>query len=437
MFQYTPDHNAVFDQPAWDVSWRADIGKASNGGLSIVGDVLYTDGFDHAVYAIDARTGVRIWRTELDDVLMNVPIVVGGIVIVGTGHAGLLQMSSTFWTSGRPEGDAIFGLDARTGRVIWRFDTVGENMPTGVYLVAGGHPQFVFSGGDDHVYSLDPATGRLLWKQTTLGIDGMASMNVFRGLVIGETTLSDAGFFAAQGSPTHSDRYFNWTWAIDPSNGQYVWHAPFGVGDASALVGDDTVFVQGFKLVQPTGERAAELSRSIGWDSLANGPDTRWANVVTAIDGVSGTARWSAVSAPGANDTYGSAAFTADSVFSDGIAYEPLPFARELAAFSARDGHIVWKIKTHGSIKTSPVIKDGILYVGDVDGYFYVIRAANGSVLHEIKFDGAPSSRGFAKCPPVIVGNTLYVSNLHYVYALRLSDLQRGIPSSYQGPATR
>lgn len=432
MFQYRPDHNAVFEKPDWNYSWKADIGGASNGGISIVGSTLYIDSFDHYVYALDATSGALRWKRKLPDVLMNVPIVVRGIVIVGTGHSGLLKFSDTFWTSGRPEGDSIFGLDARDGSIRWRFDTVGENMPTGVYVFSGGKPQFIFCGGDDHVYSLDPSTGTLIWEKRTLGISGMAALNLVDGQVVGETTLSDAGFFQAQASPGNVANYFNWTWLVDPAKGgQFTWQMPVGVGDASPLVSAGKVFVQGFRLVRPVGRAAAELSRTEGWANLGNSIKTRWATVVSALDARTGARLWSFVGGAGYNDTTGSAAFTSDATFLNGVVYEPLAFSRKLSAFAAGTGRMLWTIPTHGAIKTSPVVKDGYLYVGDAEGFFYVIQINDGHVVHEFHFAGGPSSRGFAKSPAIIVGNTLYVSHDRYVYALPVSDLNRGsgVPS--------
>lgn len=143
-YQYDAEGNAVFDAPNWSVSWRADIGKRSNGGISLVGSTAYIDSFDHCVYAFDAQTGQKRWRQKLPDVLMNTPLVVSGVVIVGTGTADILEDSSTLWVMGKPTGDAIYGLDAKTGRVLWRFNTVGENMPTGVIVTVKNRSQFVY-----------------------------------------------------------------------------------------------------------------------------------------------------------------------------------------------------------------------------------------------------------------------------------------------------
>ena len=424
MFQYAADHNAVFDQPSWDVSWKADIGDKTNGGLSIVGSTLYVESFDHRVYAIDALTGRVLWRRELPNVVMNTPVVVNGIVIAGTGQATLLDDAPAFWLVGRPQGDAVFGLDAATGDVRWRYDTVGENMPTGAYVLSASGPAFVFANGDDHVYGLNPATGALLWKQKTLGVDGMASLVESDGRVFGIATLGMSGFYEMQRNREAASHYWNWTWSLDPGRGgQYVWSVPGGVCDASPTVGDGLVFVQGFRLFSPRGAAAADRARALFWANLAN-TEQRFNIVVTAVVERTGKTVWSYVSNPGPNITTGTSSFTADALFASHVVYEPLPMPKEFAAFDSTTGKLLWKISTINPVKTSPVLKDGLLYFGDTGGHFYVVRARDGHLDRTLAFPGI-----FSKSPPIIVGTTMFIANQHYVYAIKLADIQRGTAS--------
>jgi len=159
-FQFQVDDNAVFTKPAWSVFWRTDLGMRINGGLAVVGTRLYAEDFDKKTYAIDARTGRKIWEQAADNVVMSTPLVSDGIVIVGSGTGAemLGNMTQAIW--GRPAGDAIYGFDARTGARRWRFSTVGEDMATGVVINDGRlGSRYVFCNGDQHAYALDVATG--------------------------------------------------------------------------------------------------------------------------------------------------------------------------------------------------------------------------------------------------------------------------------------
>jgi outer membrane protein assembly factor BamB len=417
MFQFAPDHNAVFDRPNWAVAWKADIGANTNGGLTIVGSTIYVESFDHRLYAFDARTGKERWRREFSNVLMNTPVVADGIVVVGTGTAHMLSDSPTFWISGRPQGDSVFGMDAATGSVRWKFDTVGEDMPTGIY-VAGTPPQFIFSNGDNHVYALDFRTGKLLWQHPALGVNGMASLAGRGNRVYGQNTLGLSGYFAAQGTP--QARMWNWTWALNAADGQYIWTAPYGLGDSSATLGEGLVFVQGVELAQPQGEAAAKMEREIGWQRMGSA-NVLWRLDVTALDERTGKRVWHYLSAPGQSFSGGSATISADGLLVDNVLYEPLPVARKVAAFQADTGRLLWTFPTEYGVKASPVLQNGLLYFGDPLGYFYVVRASDGSLVEKLKFPGS-----FAKTPAVIVGRTIYVTNSLYLYAFRISDLLRG-----------
>jgi outer membrane protein assembly factor BamB len=417
MFQYAPDHNAVFDAPDWDVSWKTNIGANTNGGISIVGSTLYIESFDHNIYALDATTGAERWHKLFPNVVMNTPVVADGIVVVGTGTAHVLSDSPTFWIAGTTKGDTVYGLDAATGKLRWYLDTAGEDMPTGIF-VDGSPPQFIFSNGDNHVYSLNFITGKVLWQHPALGVNGMASMVGQGDVVYGQNTLGLSGYFDAQGTP--KAQYWNWTWALDARTGEYVWSSPYGLGDSAATLGDGLVFVQGVELEQPSGEAARDMVHKIGWQAMASA-NVMWRLDVTALDERTGRRVWHYLSDPGQSFSGGSATISADSLLAGNVLYEPLPVSRQVAAFDPASGRLLWSFATKYGVKASPVLKDGLLYFGDPLGYFYIVRASDGTLVREIKFPGS-----FAKTPAVIVGKTIFVTNSLYIYAFRLSDFLAG-----------
>jgi alcohol dehydrogenase (cytochrome c) len=90
---------------------------ANNRGLAILGDTLFMGTLDARLVAIDARSGKRIWYTQVADnnagySLTLAPLVVNDKVIVGVG-------GGEYGIRG-----FVAAYDARTGKEAWRFYTI-------------------------------------------------------------------------------------------------------------------------------------------------------------------------------------------------------------------------------------------------------------------------------------------------------------------------
>ena len=416
-YQYSSDHNAVFDSPDWSVSWKAQAGDIIHGGLSIVGTTLYFESFDHNVYAVNALTGKEIWHRTLTDVVMNTPVVANGLVYAGEGiDPGISPDTLPNPMAGRKEGNSIYALDAATGRIVWRFRTVGHDMPTGVFLNDGGTPKFIFTGGDLHVYALNARTGKLLWKVPVSGVDMMASLAMSGGLIYGITgakIANDQIYFQAG---TVTNRMVNkQTWAVN-SGGKFAWRTPVGEPGGSPTVAANTVFAESF-----------EQNPTLWFPVLARPPVRFMRNTVTALDATTGDVLWSHQSGIGGGSREGSNMQTVAGAYADGRFYESFAAVRNFEAFDAKSGTLLWTLSTAPHpVKMSAVINDGLLYFGDAANTLYIVRAADGQVMQRVAF---PDTFGIS--PPVIVGGTLFVANGKSVYAVPLNDLQRGAgPSS-------
>ncbi|HEY6340145.1 MAG TPA: PQQ-dependent dehydrogenase, methanol/ethanol family [Bryobacteraceae bacterium] len=162
-----------------------------NRGLAILGDTLFMGTIDAHVIAVDAKTGHPIWNRQIADpaagyALTHAPLVVKDKIILGVagGEYGVRGF--------------IAAYDAKTGREVWRFNTIpGPGEPGhetwkndawktggGSVWVTGsydpdlnltywgiGNPGPDWNGdvrpGDnlytDSVVALDPDTGKLKW----------------------------------------------------------------------------------------------------------------------------------------------------------------------------------------------------------------------------------------------------------------------------------
>ncbi|WP_082718627.1 MULTISPECIES: PQQ-dependent dehydrogenase, methanol/ethanol family [unclassified Sphingobium] len=134
-----------------------------------VGGTLYFTGQDASVYAVDARTGKRLWRWDSREWALR-PQTMHYIFSVNRGAA--------YWQGkvyvGTRDGRLV-ALDSRTGRPIWSRQTVAEDsfqFITGAPRVFNGKVIIGNGGGDwaarGYVTAYDANSGRQLWRFYTV-----------------------------------------------------------------------------------------------------------------------------------------------------------------------------------------------------------------------------------------------------------------------------
>ncbi|MDO8543027.1 MAG: PQQ-binding-like beta-propeller repeat protein [Opitutaceae bacterium] len=151
-------------KPAWaTVVHKGKLNQAGHRNTSQASSTVTWDGErlyinfinDDAVHttALD-RAGKVLWQQRVSEFVMHQgfgssPVVHDSIVVVSADHRG---------------GGKVVGLDARSGRVVWRQDRPQiPNYVSPALLQAAGRTQVVL-GGCNLVVSLDPLTGRKLWE---------------------------------------------------------------------------------------------------------------------------------------------------------------------------------------------------------------------------------------------------------------------------------
>lgn len=179
-----------------------DVGRyvpfpQTNRNLAMAGRLIFDNGADDTLYALDAVTGELVWETEVLDYKVNTskqgsgPIVADGRLISGRHCA----------TSGGPNACVITAHDALTGTELWRKRTMpkpgepgdetwggvpdAERWQVGAWMVpsfdpeldivyigtsvTGPAPKYMLAGNDktylyhNSTLALDPATGETLW----------------------------------------------------------------------------------------------------------------------------------------------------------------------------------------------------------------------------------------------------------------------------------
>ena len=190
----------------------ADVWDLYLSSPAVFNNHVYFGSGDGNVYALDASSGVLVWKFPTGDVVHASPAVANNTVYIGS------------WDSN------LYALDAESGQEKWRFkageDPVAHNQvgfqssPTVVDGV-------VYSGcRDGHVYALDANTGRKKWDYSTAKNWVNATPAVGDGMVYAGTSFG-----------------FNFH-ALDAKTGRarFTFHAGGEIFSSAALAGDMAYF---------------------------------------------------------------------------------------------------------------------------------------------------------------------------------------------------
>jgi outer membrane protein assembly factor BamB len=125
--------------------WASRAGSYVYTGAAVWKRTVYVGSYDGNVYAFDAATGARKWRRPLPAAIHGAPTIMAGHIYFSTcGTCG--SRGSRYAKRGPSH---TFALNARTGRVVWRFRD-GRYSP----LVADAKRAYLV--GRTSVYALVP-----------------------------------------------------------------------------------------------------------------------------------------------------------------------------------------------------------------------------------------------------------------------------------------
>jgi len=171
-----------------------------NRGVALLGHRVFVGTLDAAIVAIDARTGLLLWETQVADTMLgysitSAPLIVKDKVIVGVsgGEFGARGFLSAY--------------DAATGALLWRWNSIpgpgepGNDTWAGDSWKTGAGPTWLTG-------SFDPDLNTLFW---TVGNPGAQIDRSVRG--------------------TGDNLYTNSVVALDPDSGRLKWHYQFTPND--------------------------------------------------------------------------------------------------------------------------------------------------------------------------------------------------------------
>jgi eukaryotic-like serine/threonine-protein kinase len=194
-----------YPSPAQTIPDAWDIFMSSP---AVANGKVYFGSGDGNVYAVDAQSGVALWKFATKDVVHASPAVANGLVYIGS------------WDS------YLYALDADTGLEKWSFksgeDPIIHNQ-VGFQSSPAVDGETVYVGcRDAHVYALDALTGKKKWDYPTN-----------KSWVIGTPAVRDGVVYVGT---SDSSRFM----ALDAANGRLRWDFPAKayMFSSAALAGD-------------------------------------------------------------------------------------------------------------------------------------------------------------------------------------------------------
>jgi len=410
MFRGGLDHTGVYpgtaSRHAPKLKWQFATAGEVISSPAIAYGLVYIGSTDQNLYAIDLQTGKEKWKFKTESSISSSPAV----------SAGLLYFISY-------DGN-LYALDAETGKLKWKFETGGERRfahknlhglhpsgetspdPWDFYLSSPAvfNGAVYFGSGDNYIYSLDAASGSLKWKFRTGDV------------VHGSPAIADGTLYAGS--------WDSMLYALDAASGGGKWRFQAGIDpqtgnqqgfQSSPAVSGGTVYVgcrdsKVYAIGAKSGKQKWAVSNKGSWvltsPAVHDGKvyfgtsDTGLLRIVDAQIGLESATidmKFPVYSSPAiAGGTVYVGTFGGKLLALDEKTHEILwefqteASKRNAAALSKPDGKIdfdkmmtrnfyddmvlgVARYLTMGSILSSPVIDQGVIYFGSTDGNVYAL----------------------------------------------------------------
>ena len=317
-----------------------------------------------------------LWRHEAELAGLGNPVVVDGVVYVGTANI-------------------MNALDARTGALLWSYGTDG--ILWGSPLVDDG--AVYFGPFNRHVYAVDARAGTLLWRYAAE--HDVSAMAVADGMIYASTENGPLIALEAQSGEM--------AWSHQPE-GEVGWP---GVGDGVVYLGTETHLLI---LDARTGRVLSRLETGrffwhlvlvdgVLYGATVTQDPVGLGHAVHAFDPATGEGIWSYETDDGV---------AVAPVVEDGVAYVGSQDGY-LYALDSQTGELVWRywIEDDDAVWGRPTLADGTVYFGSAGCCAYALDAATGQLLWRYETGGLVST------PAVSADGTVYVGSMGgSVYAL-------------------
>lgn len=339
--------------------------------------ILYVTGLGGSLHALDARTGLEIWRAMLDPHPLaagfSSPVVVGEYVVVGSSSTEVrtAKTEATFHGS-------VVAFDRATGNELWRYYTAepsyngvsvwsspSVDTETGVVFATTGQNYTGEAGPtSDAIVALELATGRLLWKRQLTEGDVFTFRHPRQGFdydfgtnpILFEWEI-DGQTRKLLGAGQKSGMF----WVLDRETGEIVWSRQ--VSNGSHLVGG--VFNNGafdgerIIVAGNNGTSNGAGSEPANGQSQPYGDATIPTSVLMALNPGDGSVLW---------ERQLPAWVWAPISIANGVGF--VAIENELQAFDVATGAKLFTYRTDGTIASGPAVAAGRVFFGS--GVFWI-----------------------------------------------------------------
>lgn len=389
----------------------AGVGRGVQKNIAIFGDMIYAATETASIRAIDARSGVLAWETQVADPTLGYFYTAGPIVANGTLVTGITGCD-------RYKDDVCFitGHDPVSGEEKWRTSTVARPEDPGGDT--WGDLELRFRAGSDAwvAGSYDPEANLIYW--------GTAQAKPWARVVRG--TDGDA-------------LYTNSTLALNPDNGQMSWyfqHLPGETQDMDEVFENILIDVDGRKSLFKMGKLGIlwQLDRETG--EFIKATDIGYQNIVN-LDPVTGKITYRDGMIPRLGEELNMCPSTSGVKSWRAMAYSPdtsamyIPITLncalttfgpterqlggggagpvrrsnyhhpqsdgnmgEILALDIPSGEVKWRYRTRAPFNTATLTTaGGLVFVGDWNRTMSALNAENGDVLWQVRL--ATSNQGF------------------------------------------
>lgn len=419
MYALTPGHNArhASDFPA--VSWNYTVPGAAEAkasgllnptmirdqvgfavGVAVVDGTVYATNDDGYLYALDARSGKLRWRFHAFNQLMGTPVLarVDGRLLVFVGAGNSVFSYSHAVNFGQPGQRVIRGNGLSAMFAV----DAASGKQVWVYPTQGEDMptpvyykgRVLFGNGDGHVYALDAASGKLAWRTDIQSFVSMSSAT----LDLASGTLVMGGTWPSR---IHG---------LDADSGKLKWSVePPGVFSSSA--GDGTWAIHGaYAIGQIETQDAAQAAAGTS------------ASEQLAIELASGRIVWSTRLGSGKVPPRNKDAVP---TVVDGVVYTGSPVTHQEYALDAASGKLLWQRALPASMKAAPSVIGDYLIQPTANGDLVTLDRRDGRIVNTRNLHAG----GYGPQNAAVIGGTLFIgTNAGTLQAIPLAQLGVKLP---------